>query len=233
MSSMFVIPIACVTALLAAQGRVAEGRFPYEPFDEATDAPELLAARSALIAAIVRHDVEAVARFVAPDLNGTAGSREGWLAEFRRSPDVLRDLVSVLALGGGFVNAEKRRFCAPYWYVKPPQGLPYPDSLQPPEGYPWMVLWPNLPVYERADPQSRIVGRLGLELVRPAGSLDTTPTSRGGARETAAIEMAAIIFNAKVGYVDRRAIRNPDDSGDYACFEQRDGDWLLSAFDRY
>lgn len=205
----------------------AQTRFPYEPFDEAGDVPELLAVRAALIDAILRHDVPTVSRLLAPDFDLSAGGPEAAMRAFQKMPGMFTDLLRSLAFGGGFVDRERSRFCAPYWYVKHPGDLPVPAELQPEEGFPLMVILAAVPVYEQRSRSSRIVGRVGLELVRPAlGGAPLQP----GQLSPEAEELAPIVFNGKVAYVESEALRDPDARVAYGCFERRNGEWLLAAF---
>lgn len=203
----------------------AQTRFPYEPFDEAGDVPELLAVRAALIDAILRHDVPTVSRLLAPDFDLSAGGPAAAMKAFQRMPGMFTDLVRSLAFGGGFVDQERSRFCAPYWYVKHPGDLPVPRELQPEEGFPLIVIVPAVPVYEQRSRSSPVVGRVGLELVRPAlGGAPLQP----GQLSPEAEALAPIVFNGKVAYVESEALRDPDARVAYGCFERRNREWLLA-----
>lgn len=223
-----VFGLCALLAYSAAERADAQARFAYEPFDEAASVAPLFAVRAALVDAILRHDVAGVSRLLAPDYNASEGGPQAAMRALRNGPDLFKDLLRSLAFGGGFVDAEKSRFCAPYWYAKNPLNLPYPHSLQPEEGFPYIVVLANVPVYEQRSRRTNVIGHVGFELVRPA--LDHAPRAAEKLSPDAE-RLAPIMFNGQVAYVEAAALKYPDDRVAFGCFELRNGQWLLATFD--
>src|SRR3954463_11807892 len=93
------------------------------PADEAAKDPELLRVRAELLSAARRGDLQAIWRLTDPNVQASWDERRG-IFELRRqwgidqSPQTfLRELRTVLSLGGRFTDTTRDVFIAPYiWF---------------------------------------------------------------------------------------------------------------------
>jgi hypothetical protein len=222
----FVAIAWAVIGLASVSPASSQPRFKLEPFDEAANRPELFAVRSAIVEGLLRPDAAAIEALLAADFDSPWGGPSDFLETLREAPGSLLELAATLSYGGGFVNKEQTRFCAPFWFAKPVMGMRYPDSLQPSEGFPWIVILPDVPVYERPTKDARRLGTVGLELVKLWEDEPPAPSSSTSGGEPPS-EFAAIVFENRKGYIAARVLKYPDDDSQHACLGVRDGKWLL------
>jgi hypothetical protein len=190
---------------------------PYLPVDEAGAEPLLIATRSAIIEALVVKDRAQLERWVAPAVNGSESERGVMLDRISAWQETAGELGDALAHGGAFTDAQKTRFCAPYWAARPPGTVELPDRLVF-EGLPWAVVVPRAPVRSRADAAAPEIGELSLELVQV---LPNEPADL-------AHRLLAIAYGRGRGYVFREDVREID-GATQACFE-KSKQWMLTTF---
>jgi hypothetical protein len=183
----------------------------FPPVDEAVRDPELMAVRSAILRAAVTRNVTALEPWLAADFEG--GAIDRWLTISARGKLLLEGLSELLTFGGAFVQPDL--FCAPFWHANRIDHLALPDHLIF-EGLPWVVVLPRTAVYAKPDHNSRVIGRLQLQLIRA----DYPPVG----------EFNRVRFDGQQGYVDSAALVDPNEDR-RACLGRRDGEWRLVRFD--
>ena len=93
------------------------------PIDEAKKDPSLAAFRDGLLAAVRRHDVDAVVAAADPKIRTSFGAGGGAevLRQMLQRPETWTDLEQILSLGGTFVAGSREAFFAPYVYSAWPE----------------------------------------------------------------------------------------------------------------
>lgn len=213
----------CLLAAIAWSAKAQE-RVPFLPFDDAASVPSLAATRTAIVESLIRRDVRRIRPLLAGDFNGDEGGPENALKAFVQSPVIWDDLIVSLSGGGGFVDAAKRTFCAPFWHVRSPLDMELPASLWSEGLHPFIVVLPEVAAYESRTRKSKVVGHVGLELVRVIpyeGTIEGDEASGG---------LTAISLRGQTVYVDSSALLDPDARHPFACLERRDEKWLLTRF---
>lgn len=159
------------------------------PVDEATREPSLVKFRDDLLAAVRRHDVNAVMNAADPKIRTSFGAGGG-AAEFRRQLEqpgsrAWSELERILALGGTFQKGgDVQRFWAPYVYSAWPESGP--DAFVA-----LAVTDKDVPMHATNDPSSPAIATLSYDIVTPAGK-DKFKTADG-----------------RVGWVDPKFLRSP------------------------
>ncbi|MGA7616928.1 MAG: hypothetical protein WBX15_17290 [Thermoanaerobaculia bacterium] len=188
------------------------------PVDQAPSDPTFMDYRRDLLATVMRHDAHQLESFLASDIRLGFGPRDHGLEMFRQrwnpstpaSPlwSVLQD---VITHGGVFEQTPdgRRRFWAPYWFKT------FPPAY---DGFQYGVITEGgVPLFNAADPQSKIVATLDHNIVR---IVNGTPTATDG-KEWIGIG----IPDGANGFVRDRYVRQP--VGYRAAFEKRNGSWKM------
>jgi hypothetical protein len=186
--------------------------------DEASKDPTLVQFRERLLEAVRNRDVEFLSEVIDPNIRtgfgptgGATEFRRQWKLDTRESP-LWDELETILTLGGGFnPSSAGSQFWAPYVYSAWPQQHDAFRSLA--------VIEDDVPMHERPDSSSRVIGRLSYDIV---ASIDVP------AAELAAGWTRVMTADGRSGWVDSLTVRSP--VGYRAGFTRRNGSWKLSAF---
>jgi hypothetical protein len=179
------------------------------PVDQATSDPSLVAFRNELLAAVRRRDADAVVALADPKIRTSFGGGGG-AADFRRSlgqPGVWEDFELLLTQGGSLVG---EGFWAPYVYSAWPESHDAFASMA--------VTGENVPLYESADKNARVIATLSYDIVQRAGDIGRD------VGEWQNVKTA----DGHTGWVEARFVRSP--VGYRAGFlKNQDGKWQINA----
>jgi hypothetical protein len=183
---------------------------PFPFVDEAAKRPDFLAFRRALIAAIDRHDVEAIVAVADPDICLDFGGGVG--------PDILRrylnedakrwqELRTVLTLGGTW--REPDEFAAPYVYSAMPAGRgEYEDAA---------IIGAGVRVRQAPRPDAAVVTTMSYCVV------ELVPQQAHNEQWT-----SIVLGEGRSGYVSSRFVRSQVDYR--AGFKFKNGRWQMTFF---
>jgi hypothetical protein len=182
------------------------------PIDGAPKDPGFLAFRTDLVAALERHDADAVLAVVDSGINNGFGGEDG-IAEFEsiwkpRDPEsrLWKQFGAVLALGGAF--QPDGGFTAPYVFTR------WPDSI---DAFTHVaIVGTNVAARATPSPKGALVGRLTYAIVARADDLskDQDP------------DWTRVRLGKRIAYVASRYARSPVDYR--AHFERKAGRWRLT-----
>ena len=190
------------------------------PTDEANSEPALSSVRAAMLDAVNKHDIDALARNLEPAGWEAFGGIENVRATLGGPTELWDEFKYVLTHGGAFTTTRgrvrgRREFCAPYVYGAYPN---LPDEALDPS-FPWAITGRNVRVRARPMATAPVIRRLSYDLVQSDGYV-------GGDASWAVVSLA----NGRQGYVARAYIRSPTDY--HACFAHVSGRWMLVELDR-
>lgn len=183
---------------------------PFLPIDEATRDSELMAVRTALIRAAVEYDLSAFIELVSDRYEGGEPARTRVLRTAQRRH---LDAVAKVLAGGGVFEREDY-FCAPYWHERRISAVKLPPEMVQ-ERFPSAVLVPDTPVFEQPSAESRVITRLGLELVQVVGE--------------DADGFTPVVVSRQKGFVRSTAI-SPQNVPQEACLQRFVTGWRLATF---
>jgi hypothetical protein len=201
------------TATTATATPVDDGRRRLMPIDEASQDPSFLAYREKLLGVLKAKDTTALQPFVDPKIRTTFGEGGGW-DDFTKqwklpSSDsrLWTELTTILGHGGSFEEVMGvRRFCAPYVYSDWPEDLDSFEYLA--------VIGDDVPLYENASAESKVVATLDHEIVRAVEGM--------GGGEFRHVELS----DKKQGWIRRDQARSPIEYR--ACFTKASGQWRMN-----
>jgi hypothetical protein len=181
------------------------------PVDQSGFHPEYVAARNELLRIAEMRDTAALLRTIAPDIKTSFGG-DGGLQGFRdhwqlSSPDteIWAVLTDILIHGGRFSGDDS--FTAPWTFT----GLP--DSL---DAFSYLIIRADaVPVYEKPDSTSAVVGMASFDIVKAGPSSEGTDFR------------SIVLTDGSNGYVAKSKIRSPLDYR--AIFERRNNRFVLVA----
>jgi len=203
-------PAATTSAAEPAAPRVTGPKLM--PVDAATEDPALVAYRDTLLAAVKRHDADAVIALVDPKIRTSFGEG-GSVQELRRSleqPGTWDDLEQLLSHGGTFQGeGADRSFWAPYVYSAWPEAHDAFASLA--------VVGAAVPLRQRPDPNAPVVAMLSYDIVTIADEPASKPAAFRQVRTA----------DGHTGWVESSAVRSP--VGYRAGFMKHDGKWRMNA----
>ena len=184
-----------------------------KPVDEATSDPSLVAFRDELLAAVRKRDADAVVALADPKIRTSFGGGGG-AADFGRAlkqPGVWEDFEQLLTQGGSFVGeGSGRSFWAPYVYSAWPDAHDVFESLA--------ITGENVPLYESADKDARVIATLSHDIVKPAGDLGRDIGQWHNVKTA----------DGHTGWVEAKFVRSP--VGYRAGFlKNKDGKWQINA----
>jgi hypothetical protein len=178
--------------------------------DEGTQDPSLVAYRDRLLAAVRARDAKTVLELSDPGIRtsfGGTGGRADLGRKLEETPELWRQLETILTLGGTFRGeGAQRSFWAPYVYSA------FPDSH---DAFATVaVIADEVPLRERPAADAPVVALLSHDLL--AADFGNNPQW---------IEVKTA--DGKNGWVERRSVRSPVDYR--AGFMKTDGTWKMMA----
>jgi hypothetical protein len=184
-----------------------------KPVDEATSDPSLVEFRDELLAAVRKRDTDAVVALADPKIRTSFGGGGG-AADFRRAlkqPGVWEDFEQLLTQGGSFVGeGPGRSFWAPYVYSAWPDAHDAFESLA--------ITGENVPLYESADKNARVIATLSHDIVKRAGDLGRDVGQWQDVKTA----------DGHTGWVEAKFVHSP--VGYRAGFlKNKDGKWQINA----
>jgi len=179
------------------------------PVDEATKDPSLVAFREELLAAVRKHDAEAVVALSDPKIRTSFGGGGGAQSLKRNleQPGVWEDLERILTEGGSF---QGESFWAPYVYSAWPDAHDAFASLA--------ITGENVALRESPDANASVVATLSYDIVQRAGDVGRDPGTWQNVKTA----------DGRTGWVESRFVRSP--VGYRAGFlENSEGKWRMNA----
>lgn len=183
---------------------------PFPFVDEAAKRPDFLAFRRTLIAAIDRHDIEAIVAVAAPDICLDFGGSVGpeTLRRFlNEDANLWQELRTVLTLGGTWHGSDE--FFAPYVYSAMPDGRGENEDVA--------IIGAGVRVREAPRPDAAVVTTLSYCVVELA------PRQAPNEHWT-----SIVLGEGRSGYVSSRLVRSPVDYR--AGFAFKNGRWWMTFF---
>ena len=187
------------------------------PVDEAAQDPDFLAFRDSLLAAVRRHDVDAVVAVATEDIKLSFGGGYG-RDQFRQSlaadengpyASYWEELEWALKLGGVFDGAHGRQFCTPYMSCSGPHLCSDCDPFET-----LVAVSDRAPVYTAPDAAAPVLTYLSFDVV--------TLVDHGHPWQK--VRLA----DGRTGYVAFPDFRSQ--IGYRAYFEKREGHWQMRIF---
>ncbi len=176
------------------------------PVDDAKKDPSLAAFRDDLLAAVRRHDVDAVVAAADPKIRTSFGAGGGVevLRQMLQRPETWADLEQILSLGGTFVAGSREAFFAPYVYSAWPESHDAFTALA--------VIAENVPLKE--SPTGPAIATLAYDVVDRVGD------PHDGWQKIK-------LSDGRTGFVETKFIRSP--IGYRAGFNKTGKNWRMTA----